>query len=314
MTAADAQFVDDFDPEISDLIVAYDPETLRRLPVVKDDVVRRFWERGNRRAARIVSKMPVGPAGELEPDAVDALLLRTHNEIQRLSEEFRQGHRVRDLLVPLLRALRKEAGLSPLRIVDVGCGPGYMVRWLASFGDLGDDVEIVGADYNAALIERGKRLAAAEGLRCRFEVANAFTLETPATVFISVGVIHHFRGPDLQRFFAQQAASPQCAAFAHFDIRQSWLAPLGAWLFHQARMREPLARHDGVLSALRAHQSETLVHAAREASDFEVALFDEDHSPVPMFKVMHAIVGVRSAYKAALMAELSDPGRLEFVK
>lgn len=60
-----------------------------------------------------------------------------------------------------------------------------------------------------------------------------------------------FRGRDLDRFLGEQAT--QARAFAHFDIKPSWLAPIGSWVSHRSRMRETLARHDGVLSAPRSY-------------------------------------------------------------
>lgn len=292
------------DPEISDMIVSYDPETLERLPVHRDEVVSVFRERGNRRAANIVASMPAGEDGVLDAGYVDALLLRAHAEIQRLSAEFQQGRRIEAVLEPMLDVLRDQGVPGPYRVVDIGCGPGYMVRWLAAFADLGADVELIGTDYNAALVHRARRLAEAEGLRCRFEVVNAFNLDHPAHIYISIGVIHHFRGLDLERFFEEQDR-PETHAFIHCDIKASWLAPLGSWLFHTARMREPLARHDGVLSAVRAHSSERLLEAAHSgAPGFGVTFFDEDHSPLPIFKVMHALVGVRPVLESPFVEAL----------
>ncbi len=296
-------------PEISDLIVDFDPVTLERLPVKRDEVAQTFETRGNRRAARIVRAMDTLPDGTLDPDAVDALMLRVHSEIQRLSEEFLQGHRALALVRLLINTLRDMGQPGPYRVVDVGCGPGYMLRWLAANANLGDDVQWVGADYHVALIERARLLARAEGLPCQFEVTNAFNMTQPATIYMSVGVIHHFRGAGLESFFAQQN-QPGTWAFAHFDILQSWLAPLGAWLFHQSRMREPLARHDGVMSARRAHPSDVLKDAAtRAATDMRVSFFDEDRSALPILKVMHAVVGVKPALCDAL-AQSKDPARL----
>ena len=304
-------YEDRFDPEISDLIVSFDPVTLERLPVRRGEVVARFNALGNRRAARIVSRMPTDARDILDADCVDRLLVRVHAEIQRLSEEFLQGLRVKAILSPVLQAMREAGVAPPHRIVDVGCGPGYMVRWLTAFGDLGEDVEVVGADYHVALIEHARRLARAEGLRCRFEVANAFHLTEPASIYMSVGVIHHFRGPHLATFLKAQDR-PEAHAFVHFDIRSSWLAPMGAWLFHVTRMREPLARHDGVLSAIRAHPSEALLAAAAEATGFKTSLFDEDRSPLPILKVMHALVGVRPALTEGVHEALgADRHRLE---
>jgi SAM-dependent methyltransferase len=227
----------------------------------------------------------------LDADFVDGVLLRAHHELLRLSEEFQQGKRVHAILQPVLEALRAGGVPPPYRVVDVGCGLGFVVRWLAAKGDLGADVTLVGCDYNAALIGRAQALAAEERLACRFAVANAFRLAEPATVFMSTGVMHHFRGDSLPRFLAQQA---NAHAFVHSDIKPTYLAPLGSWLFHQARMREPLARHDGLLSALRAHPGAALVAAARAACpDLAAGLFDGGREAVPLLRVMQALVGVR---------------------
>jgi 2-polyprenyl-3-methyl-5-hydroxy-6-metoxy-1,4-benzoquinol methylase len=291
--------------EISDRIIGYQPGTQIRRAVSKDEVVAYYRTRHNRQALRVVERLPARPDGSLDPDAIDALLVRVHAEIQRLSEEFLQARRLHDLLAPLVRTLRAR-GVAPIRVVDVGCGTGFALRWLAMHGALGDDVELVGADYHEALVDEARRLAAAEKLACRFEVNNAFELERPGHVFYSIGVIHHFRGGDLTSFFEQQVRETT-QAFLHFDIKQSWLAPLGAWLFHIARMNEPLARHDGVLSACRAHRSETLLEAARRgAPAWSAGLWDEDRSFLPVLRVMHAVVALRPELAAPLKRALAD--------
>jgi SAM-dependent methyltransferase len=290
-------------PEISDLVVAYDPETLARARVRRDEVLDRFSQLGMARARDIVASWPHAD-GVLEDRFVDGVLLRAHLELQRLSEEFQQGARVQRLLAPLLQALRASGVRPPYRVVDVGCGLGYVVRWLASSGQLGDDVELRGCDYNAALIERASALAKRESLRCSLIVANAFRLEEPATIFMSTGVLHHFRGGDLDRFFSAQATSG-AVAFLHTDTKPSWLAPLGSWLFHQARMREPLARHDGILSAVRAHAASELASSARRACEgFWIGVFDGREQPLPVLHVLLTLTGVRDTWADAVRHHL----------
>ncbi len=290
-------------PEISDLIVAYDPATLERLPVRRDQVVGELERHRMGAALRVVSSWP-HRGGVLDARFVDAVLLRAHHELLRLSEEFRQGERMRGLLAPLLDTLRDAGVPGPYRIVDVGCGLGYVVRWLAAHGGLGADVELVGCDYNAPFVRFAAALAAEEHLACSFVVANAFRLDEPATIFTSTGVIHHFRGEDLDRFLAEQGASA-AAAFVHCDTLPSYLAPLGSLLFHQARMREPLARHDGVLSAIRAHPGEVLVASARAGCPgFAVGVYDGQREILPVLKVMHSLVGARRELAAAYVQRL----------
>lgn len=280
-------------PEISDLVVDFDPATLARRDVRKDAVLATLHAHGMARAASIVAEWPA-PRGVLDEAHVDGVLVRSHLEMQRLSEEFQQGARMARLLAPLIHAARDARPGRPLRVVDVGCGLGYVTRWLASEASFGDAALLVGCDYNAALIRRAARLAAAERLPCRFLVESAFALADPADVYTSTGVIHHFRGAALREMFAAQARTAPLG-FVHCDIKPSWLAPTGSWLFHQARMREPLAKVDGVLSAVRAHSGEVLAAAAKASCpDHALFLFDAERERLPILKVMQALIGIRS--------------------
>lgn len=296
-------------PELSDLLLDVDPETLTRRPVSRAAVNATLERHGMRAGRRIVDA--ISGTEVLDEAAVDGVLVRSHSELQRLAVEFRNGVRLRQLLVPLLDVLRAHVPERPLRVVDIGCGLGFVVRWLAAHGALGDDVELLGCDFNPALIGLAQRLSDEERLRCQFRVTNAFTLERRAHVFISTGVLHHFRGDDLGRFFGRQAQAG-ARAMLHCDIKASWAAPLGSWLFHQARMREPLARHDGVLSAVRAHPGPTLLQAAtRDGRPLRYALHDGAWSPLPLLRTLNTLVGLDQTLEAPFLAALgSSRGRL----
>ncbi|MFD7448636.1 class I SAM-dependent methyltransferase [Kitasatospora sp. NPDC059827] len=294
--------------EISDLITAVDPRDGRRLPVRRDDVVRQLRESGDGRAARIVAGLPTDRDGALDPDAVDRLLISVHTELQQLSEELRIGERLVHVLGPLFTAIRTATGQpGPYRLVDIGCGLGYLVRWLAATDALGPDVELVGVDLNAALVGEADRLARAEGLDCRFVHGNAFELPEAATVYVSTGVLHHFRGPALTEFFRAQAASP-ALAFCHFDIASTRLAPVGAWIFHLARMRHPLGRHDGVVSALRAHSDELLLRAA-SAPGMRALVYEPRGLSNPFCTTLRPVIGVRPPLEAPLRRTLGRAAR-----
>ena len=282
-------------PEISDAIVSFDPNTLQRHPVKKADVLDQFRELRNHEAVRIVQQIP-DRDGVLDPAAVDKILITSHCEMQRMSEEFQHGKRVAELLKPILNALRHGGVQNPIRIVDIGCGTGFVIRWLAASGSLGDDVELMGVDFNVALLNEAQRLATIENLRCKFAVANAFQLKEPATVFISTGILHHFRDQNLSYLLQQ-----------HFDFHSSPMAPLGSWLFHVVRMREPLARHDGVLSAVRAHKSRYLLDVTRSAApEFVSAIYGTRLWRLPIPRVFHSLVGVRSKYRDAFISNMGN--------
>jgi SAM-dependent methyltransferase len=296
----------DHSPEISDAIVSFNPETLERKLVVKSQVLRLFSELGNRTAVRVVERIPERDGGVLDTQAVDRLLVTSHCEMQRMSEEFQHGRRVGELLNPLIRALHEAGVESPIRVVDIGCGTGFIVRWLAANSYFGEHVEVIGVDFNEALIAEAKRLAAAEKLDCTFAVANAFRLDHPAAIYLSTGILHHFRGQGLTDLLRQHDRK-ETNAFVHFDFHSSPMAPFGSWLFHAVRMREPLAKHDGVLSAVRAHPSRYLLEAARSAAPgFVSAIYGTRLWRLPIPRVFHSLVGVRPEYHEAFVRNMGD--------
>lgn len=286
--------------EISDLIVDYDPVSLTRRPVRRQDVITRLKEAKQPWGARIVEHLDVDEDGVLDPTEVDRVLLSCHAEIQRLHEESEQGHRSLSLLGPMIEVARAR-GISPIRVVDIGCGIGFVMRWLAAH-HAAPDVEYIGVDYNATLIRAAQHLADVESLPARFIVGNAFELQEPAHIYTSTGVIHHFRGEDLHTFFAKQRG-PHTLGCAHFDIQASWASPIGAAIFHWARFHERVAHHDGLVSALRAHRGAPLLDALEDPTgEFAAMLFDNQDRFVPIFRIMQAAVG----WRAELVDELRE--------
>lgn len=294
--------------EITDLLVDVDADGVRR-PVRRDAAVEQALAHGDRWAARLLRELPER-GGWLDDDHVDKLLVAVHCEIQRLSEEFRHGARMWAHLQPVLATFRRQGVAAPYRVVDVGCGTGYVIRWLAA-NVAPSDVEFVGVDLNAALVSAARSLAEREGLRCRFEAADAFSLDEAASVLISTGVLHHFRGGDVDRFFSAHQRST-ASAFVHVDFQRSALAPFGAWMFHRTRMRLAIARHDGIRSAQRAHPSTVLAAAVGHAPRFDTWISGRHvrHTPFPC--VLNNLVGVDRELAPGYLSELgSDATRLE---
>ncbi|WP_299441459.1 class I SAM-dependent methyltransferase [uncultured Phycicoccus sp.] len=281
--------------EITDLLWRID-EAGRRLPVRRSEVVERLLASGQRKAARTVARMPARD-DVLDDEWVDALGIRVHCELQRLVEELQFPRRVAALLAPLLDDLRAGGG-GPVRVVDLGCGLGYVVRSLAHRGLLGPGVELVGVDLNPVLVAEADRLARAEELDCRFVHGDALrpgvAVDDPArTVVISSGVLHHL-SPESLTALARAEAALGLAAWAHWDIAPCGWSTLGAWIFHQARMREPVSRHDGVLSARRAHPAEVLLATARSgAPEYDHAVHEGPRWHPAAIDVVRPLVGIR---------------------
>jgi SAM-dependent methyltransferase len=280
-------------PEITDLIVRHDPVTLQRLPVRKQEIIEVFSRFRNRLALRAVEALPA-QAGYLDPTEIDRLFVTIHWEMQRLSEEFYHGPRVSKVLRAVIATIRAGGFSGTLRVVDVGCGIGYNIRWLAAHTSLPKEgVELTGVDLNSGLIKEANRLSVAENLPCRFVHGDAFSSDHSGQIYLSTGVIHHFRGDGLLGFLNRHQR-PETHAFLHFDFQPWFLAPCGSWFFHFLRMRTRVARHDGVLSAARAHNATTLVQAARSATpEFASGIYGAKIWNTPAPRVFHALLGIR---------------------
>src|ERR1700756_5644054 len=120
-----------------------------------------------------------------------------------------------------------------------------------------------------------------------------FQEEHSGQIFLSTGVIHHFRGQELLKFLGWHE-QPETQAFLHFDFQPWLLAPVGAWFFHYLRMRTAVARHDGVLSAARAHGGQTPRAAGRnELPQFASGIYGAKIWNTPAPRVFHTLVGLR---------------------
>jgi len=298
-------------PEITDVIVRHNPQTLEREPVRKQEILEIFQRYGNRRAIRAVQELPDWD-GVLVDCVVDRTILAVHWEMQRLAEEFYHGQRVWEIARAAVVALRKNGFLKTIRIVDVGCGIGYTTRWLAAKIPAREQgLEFVGVDLNSTLIREANRLAEAEKLDCKFVHGEAFSPQLAGNIVISTGVVHHFRGVALEDFLRRHERE-QTQAFFHFDFQPWVLAPVGSWFFHWLRMRTAIARHDGVLSAARAHTAETLVRAARKCSSgFAAGIYGARIWNTAAPRVFHTLVALRRPLMAEFRAQLGRrAGRL----
>src|SRR5215475_7826668 len=293
------------------MIVRHNPQTLQREAVRKQEVIEIFQRYGNRRAVRAVQELPAWD-GVLVDCAVDRTMVAVHWEMQRLAEEFYHGHRIWETVRAVVMALRKNGFLKTIRIVDVGCGIGYTTRWLAAKIPAREQgLEFVGVDLNSTLIREASRLAEAEKLNCRFVHGDAFSPQLAGNIVISTGVVHHFRGADLEDFLRRHERE-ETRAFLHFDFQPWLLAPVGSWFFHWLRMRTGIARHDGVLSAARAHSAEVLVEAARkDAPGYASGIYGARIWNTPAPRVFHTLVGLRRALITEFRVQLGRrAGRL----
>lgn len=89
------------------------------MPVDVEAAVARLEAAGQSRAARIFRRLPARD-GRLVDSEVDALLLRVHRELQRLSEELQVPRRLAEWLAVTVQSLGRPEPNRSVRGVDVG--------------------------------------------------------------------------------------------------------------------------------------------------------------------------------------------------
>lgn len=251
--------------------------------VIQAEAAARLRASGQESAARLVEALPAVD-GVLDEAQRRRLLRRIHAEIQRLGEELQLPRRVAEEL----RIISSRRRFT--RVIDVGCGAGYVLRSLARARAL-PGVELIATDLDAELIDMGQELAALDGCDVTFRVADALVVATDGTptVVISTGFLHHLRRDDVGPFLARHE-TPDVVGFLHYDPEPGWLTNLGSRVFHRSRMREPISRHDGNLSMRRAHPARFLLHTgAMAAPSFELACRDGQS----LLHAFRPLVGVR---------------------
>jgi SAM-dependent methyltransferase len=263
------------------------------------DVERRLRLNGQRRAARIVRRIPA-PGRRLGAPELDALRFAVHCELQRLEEELQLPRLVAEHLEPLVADTRRRVGRRDVTILDVGCGLAYLLRWLSLRSGWDPAVRYVGIDLDGGLLRHATRLATDEGARCEFREGDARFLDRhvddpDGTVVVSSGLMHHLDPQALPTFFAAHERG-RISAFAHWDLTPTRWAVAGSWVYHRARARLAIARHDGVTSTHRAYPASTLLAAARRgAPSYVLSCVDGSPWRPNPIRVLRPITGMRVA-------------------
>lgn len=96
-------------------------------------------------------------------------------------------------------------GGRPARVLDLGCGPGLYMQRLARLGHA-----CSGIDFSPASIEYARQQAAADGLECRFELADMRSAEFGAgfdLVMLIFGEFNAFQPADARRILEKARAA-----------------------------------------------------------------------------------------------------------
>ncbi len=103
---------------------------------------------------------------------------------------------------PHLKAVVERYRIAPGRAIDVGCGTGTNVRWLAAQG-----FDVLGVDVSATAIEMAKARTPPDTAGVAFAVANILDEAQPGGFAFAYdrGCFHVFDGPHRARFAGRVA-------------------------------------------------------------------------------------------------------------
>ena len=163
------------------------------------------------------------------------------------------------------------ASLPRLTVVDMGCGDGEYLRFLAAHcRRVGLHAHFIGWDMNPKSLEMA-RTAASEYPEIRFECRNVLgDDEIPDNCLITCNLfLHHFSTAEIKELLLRWKKQGARAVIIN-DLHRNAIAYYLFRLFGAIFMRSPVARYDGAVSIRRGFQKSELLTLVKQAggSDF----------------------------------------------
>ncbi|HEY5331864.1 MAG TPA: methyltransferase domain-containing protein [Acidobacteriaceae bacterium] len=150
-----------------------------------------------------------------------------------------------------------------LRIVDVGCGGGDLLRRVAEWARRrGVEVRLVGVDLNPYAARAAREFGGDEGIE--WVSGNAFSYAGDVDVVVSSLFTHHLEEDEVVRFLRWMEATARRGWFVNDLCREAapyyafgWLAKAAGW--HR------FVQHDGPVSFRRAFREDDWLRMCAEA-------------------------------------------------
>jgi 2-polyprenyl-3-methyl-5-hydroxy-6-metoxy-1,4-benzoquinol methylase len=189
--------------------------------------------------------------------ALDAL--RTTNAVSRTSQVIWRG-------------IRKLGGPSsngrPLRILDIACGGGDVVRGVAKLAaKQGVAVEAHGCDINATAVEYAQHAADEAKLGgAKFFQFNALVDPLPEEydVLMATLFFHHLTNDDGKQLLSRMARAARVGVLID-DLCRNWLGYFYAWAGGRLLTRSSIVHTDGPLSVSAAYTTSEFRQLAHDA-------------------------------------------------
>ena len=151
-------------------------------------------------------------------------------------------------LQPLLKKISQQN--RQIKIADVGCGDGYLLRQLArKSAAAGFNIQWTGYDFSEVACSLAAEKARTVDVAIRFEVLDILANEIPEQydIILNSLFLHHFEAGDVQTILTRfRDATTQ--GFIVEDLRRTVLGYALAWAGGRLLTRSPIVHYDGVVS------------------------------------------------------------------
>lgn len=192
----------------------------------------------------------------LQPEWLDgadldpAELKRVLRDLATFNQTF-LGHL--QLLRWLGTAVRTHSGSTPLRLVDIGCGYGDLLRVIRRWARRRSvAIDLVGVDLNPETI-RIARAATDPADAIDYQAVDVFEFaaSTPVDLMVSSLVTHHFTDPEIVEFLKKMEAMAR-RGWAISDLQRNRFLYHFIGIASRAGRLHPMITHDGQLSVARS--------------------------------------------------------------
>ncbi len=176
----------------------------------------------------------------------------------------------RGLLPILKRSQQNQSG--PLKIADMGCGDGYLLRQLARKSAAhGFAVDWIGCDFSRTACDLAAQKARDAGGNIRFQKVDILTGDLPEKVDVIINslFLHHFEAGDAE-LILKKFRDATTQAFIVEDLRRTVVGYYLAWTCGRLLTRSPIVHYDGVVSVEGAF-SITEIESVLAAADIHTA-------------------------------------------
>lgn len=210
-----------------------------------------------------------------EPEIMDDLkmegpeLRKTLDLLARINQ-WLGGNSV--ILNGVKKLLQSHSSDQVIRIIDLGCGNGDMLRQLNVMAtDLGYSVKLLGIDANSDAIEYAKELSVGID-NLEFSAINIFSEEFKAMEYdiaLSTLFLHHFTDAQISEFLPGVQRQASTGVIVN-DLQRSYIAHGLFWVISMF-FNNPVAREDGLISIRKAFRRKDLERYADQfASDSSI--------------------------------------------